>query len=136
MGCKSFTAHLGSLLETTLPCENISSLNQKEVCMFTRLLFLNIQPGGADELKRLYTEEIIPSINGATGYMNCMLLEPVDHTDSYIALTVWEKQSNAIAYESSALYIKHRAKILALTTNTPVLKTYTFEPAEEECPVF
>lgn len=104
--------------------------------MFVRQLYISVSPEQVHDLKRLYHEEIIPAVKYLKGYVECDLLEPVNAGDEFIGLSIWKRQSDALAYESSELYSKLRNEVVRLAKKVPVLKTYTFEPVGKESLVY
>ena len=104
--------------------------------MFVRLLYINVAPEHATDLKQLYHDEIIPAVRYLKGYMDCRLLEPVNKGDDFVALTIWKRQSDALVYESSELYEFQRNLVVSYATRVPVLKTYSAEPAARESLVY
>lgn len=104
--------------------------------MYIRLLFLNFLPEHTGQVRKLYNEEIIPSMKGVKGLVTARLLEPTSKRDNHIALSEWESLSDAQAYERSALHKEQHRKILAFTTKKPLLKTYTSVYVTRETPLW
>lgn len=104
--------------------------------MFVRLLYINVAPEHVNDLKQLYYEEVMPAVRYLKGYVDCRLLEPVNKSDDFVALSIWKRQSDALAYESSPLYEEQRNLVVSYATKVPVLKTYTAEPAGQESLVY
>ncbi|MBD0289333.1 MAG: antibiotic biosynthesis monooxygenase [Flavisolibacter sp.] len=92
--------------------------------MFVRLTFLSTLPENKDELKRIFTEEVVPIVRQQKGNLNVMLLEPTNMAENYISLTEWENKSDGDAYEASGTYRKLVDKIKNLVARQPELKTY------------
>ena len=95
--------------------------------MHVRLTFLSILPENKDELKRIYTEEVVPIVRQQKGNLNVMLLEPTNTAENYISLTEWESKSDGDAYEASGTYRKLVDKVKDLVNRQPELKTYNAE---------
>jgi len=93
--------------------------------MIARLTFFNVQPGQAEELKKMYHEEIAPVIRKQKGNVGARLLEPADQREEHISLTEWSSKADADAYESSGMYKKLVDKVKSKFKGTPVLKTYS-----------
>lgn len=104
--------------------------------MFVRLLYINVAPGHEADLKQLYHDEIIPAVKYYKGYIDCRLLEPVNKGDDFVALSIWKRQSDALAYESSELYEAQRNLVVSYAARVPVLKTYSAAPAALESLVY
>jgi heme-degrading monooxygenase HmoA len=93
--------------------------------MIARLTFFGVRPKDAEELKRIYNEEVVPVIKKQKGNMGAWLLEPTDTKDDYISLTEWISKQDADAYESSGAYKELVSKVQNRFKSGPVLKTYT-----------
>lgn len=99
--------------------------------MFIRIQFLTVLPDHMDALKKLYNDEIIPSLRDLKGYENARLLEPLDTGESFMVLMEWESQTDAEAYESSGLYKEQHNKVISFTTSEPTLKKYKYATLEK-----
>ncbi len=101
--------------------------------MYVRLTYLNFLPGKADEAKRIYNNELVPVVKQQKGNLDCRLLEPVDKTDDYISMTVWENKEDADTYHSSGVYKQLVDRVREFYAKDPVLKVYSaqsiLEPA-------
>src|SRR6266404_8308322 len=93
--------------------------------MYVRLTYLNFLPGKADEAKRIYNNELVPVVKQQKGNLDCRLLEPVDKTDDYISMTVWENKEDADTYHSSGVYKQLVDRVREFYAKDPVLKVYS-----------
>jgi quinol monooxygenase YgiN len=102
-------------------------LKKKEVFMIARLTFIGIHQEDAEELKKIYNEEVLPVIRNQKGNLGAWLLEPADEKDDFISLTEWVSQNNADAYESGGTYktLVEKVKGKLRMKSDPVLKIYS-----------
>ena len=91
--------------------------------MVARLTHFNVSADQAEEVKKIYNQEVVPELKKQKGHVNVMLLEPVDSSE-FISLTTWENKADAEVYESSGKYKELVGKIKGLI-GKPVLKIYT-----------
>ena|ERR1044071_3893029 len=99
--------------------------------MIVRLTYLNFLPEKAEEAKRTYNDEIVAIVKRQKGNLDCRLLEPVDKSDDYISMTVWETKEDADAYHNSGVYKELVEKVRTDYSKDPVLKVYTAENVME-----
>ena len=59
------------------------------------------------------------------------MLEPVDKSDDYISMTVWDTKEDADAYHSTGIYKKMVDRIKDLFSKEGVLKVYSSESIME-----
>jgi len=99
--------------------------------MYVRLTYLNFLPGRADEAKTIYKNELVPVVKKQKGNQDCRMLEPVDKTDDYISMTVWDSKEDADAYQASGVYRQLVDRVRHLYSKEPVLKVYFAESVLE-----
>lgn len=99
--------------------------------MIVRLTFVNFLIGRLEEAKAIYHDEIMPLVKKQKGNLDCRLLEPVDESEDYISMTVWETRADAEAYHSSPVYREMIDKLQVLYSRNPELKVYTTEKLME-----
>lgn len=99
--------------------------------MLVRLTFVNFLIGRLEEAKKIYHDEIVPLVKQQKGNLDCRLLEPVDSSDDYISMTVWESKEDADAYHSSGIYREMVDMIQPLYSKNPELKVYSTEKLME-----
>jgi len=92
--------------------------------MFARLTLIKIAAENAENLKRVYNDEIVPAVRSQKGNIGCWLLEPTNNADEYVSLTEWMSSTEANAYEASGMYRTLVEKIKDYYISKPVLKTY------------
>lgn len=72
--------------------------------MFVRVLSLVIQDDKLDEFKKLYSENIIPSLKLTDGCRYIYLTESVNEKNEFISVTIWDKKEYADNYEASGKF--------------------------------
>ena len=92
--------------------------------MFALLTFLSIDPDKIAEVKKIFTEQIVPVVKSQKGNIGIWLLEPVNSGDEYVSLTEWTSKADAEAYEAGGTYKTLVDKVKDAYTKKPVLKTY------------
>lgn len=99
--------------------------------MYVRLTYVAFLPDKAEEAKKIYNAEIIPIVKKQKGNLDCRMLEPIDRTDDYISMTVWDNKEDADAYHVSGTYKQLVNKIQPFYSKNPVLKVYATEKVME-----
>lgn len=99
--------------------------------MVVRLTYFNFSPGKIEELKKFYNDVAIPTVKKQKGNLDCRLLEPINKTDEYISMTVWDNQEDADAYQSTGVYKKIIEQVRKFFTKEPVLKVFHAEGVME-----
>jgi heme-degrading monooxygenase HmoA len=99
--------------------------------MYVRLTYLGFLPGKAEEAKKIYNNELVPVVKQQKGNLDCRMLEPVDKTDDFISMTVWENKEDADNYQSSGVYRKLVDRVKEFYAKDPVLKVYSAENVME-----
>jgi heme-degrading monooxygenase HmoA len=99
--------------------------------MYVRLTYVAFLPDKVEEAKKIYNTEIVPVVKKQKGNLDCRMLEPIDRTDDYISMTVWDNKEDAGAYHVSGTYKQLVNKIQSLYSKNPVLKVYFTEKVME-----
>jgi heme-degrading monooxygenase HmoA len=95
--------------------------------MIVRLTYLSFLPQNLAQAKKIYFDEVVPTVKKQKGNIDCRLLEPIEKTDDYISMTTWETKADADAYNSSGVYRQLVEKVRKDFAKDPVLKVYTTE---------
>lgn len=95
--------------------------------MFVRLTFCKFLPEKINEARKIFNEEIIPTVRKQKGLLNIRFLEPTEKMGDYISITEWATKAEAEMYDSSGVYKKLVSKLEPFFTKQPELKTYTVE---------
>lgn len=71
---------------------------------YLRIVSVKLKPGKLDEYKRLYESEIIPALHVTNGCRHAYLTTPNSQGSEAISITIWERKTDAEAYERSGLF--------------------------------
>jgi quinol monooxygenase YgiN len=77
-----------------------------------------------DEARRIYNEEIVPTVKAQKGNIDVFLLESQDREGMVISFTSWESQEDADSYEASGTYVEMVNKVKHTFAGTPTLWSY------------
>jgi heme-degrading monooxygenase HmoA len=79
--------------------------------MFIRIVSLKVQEDKLDEFKKIYSNEIIPSLHSVKGCRHAFLTESVNELNEFISVTIWDKIESTDEYERSGKFEDHVNKI-------------------------
>jgi quinol monooxygenase YgiN len=91
---------------------------------FVRIGQFRALPEKTEELKQVYETEAIPAIRSAAGNVSAVLLQQHKAAESFLAITVWKTEQDAIAYDQSGQAAKMVDKIKFAFAGPPTLTTY------------
>jgi len=101
--------------------------------MVVRLTFCKFLPDKINEARKIYNEQIVPTVKKQKGNVRVFLLEPIDKADDFISVTEWKSKEEADAYQSSGLYKTLVNKLEKVFMKQPIIKVYneveTFTPS-------
>ena len=92
--------------------------------MWIRLIQVNTRLDKIDEARRIYNEEIVPTVKAQKGNIDIFLMESMDKEGELISFTSWESQEDGDTYEASGTYVKMVNKIKHTFAATPTLWSY------------
>lgn len=92
--------------------------------MWVRLTFIKIQPDKVDEVRKIYYNEIVPTVKAQKGNVDIYLMEPVGEDEEFISLTSWDSKENGDSYETSGTYPEMVNKVKHGFAESPTLKSY------------
>lgn len=92
--------------------------------MWVRLTFAKIKPDSVDELRRIYSGEIIPVVKAEKGFLDAMLFEPENEEDDFISCGLGDCEENGKSYEASGTYKEMVGKVAHTFAGPPTLKSY------------
>ena len=92
--------------------------------MWIRLIEVKIKHDKLDEARKIYNEEIVPTVKEQKGNIDMFLMESNDRECVVISFTSWETQENGEAYEKSGTYVKMVNKVKHTFAGAPTLWSY------------
>ena len=92
--------------------------------MWIRLIEVKIKHDKLDEARKIYNEEIAPTVKTQKGNIDMFLMESNDKEGVVISFTSWETQENGEAYEKSGTYVKMVNKVKHTFAGMPTLWSY------------
>ena len=92
--------------------------------MWIRLIEVKIQPDKQDEIRKIYNEEIVPTMKAQKGNVDVFLMESMDREGQVISFTSWESQEDGDAYEASGTYVEMVNKVKHTFAGMPTLWSY------------
>ena len=90
---------------------------------FVRIGQFKALPDKTEELKLVYAAEAIPAIRSAAGNVSAVLLQQHEAAESFLAITVWKTEADAIAYDQSGQAATMVDKIRFSFAGPPTLTT-------------
>lgn len=92
--------------------------------MFVRHGAFEVVSGKLDALREIYNRDCVPIVRAAPGNVDVYLLEPADGTGAIIAVTLWQSEEHARAYDASGTAQEVVAKVKAFFAGPPTLRSY------------
>lgn len=92
--------------------------------MFVRMGSFRIAAGKLEELRRIYLGECAPLVKAQAGNLDCCLLESATDADSVAAWTVWQSETDPLAYEASGTAQLVVGKVRHLFAGPPALASF------------
>lgn len=92
--------------------------------MFFRFGSFDVKAGQAQALRAAYYEHAAPKVRACAGNRGCGLLEPINETDPFVVVTIWESRAHAEAYESSGSAAEVVALVKEFFAGPPKLSSY------------
>ena len=92
--------------------------------MWVRLTFAKIQPDKMDEFRKIYYEELVPTVKAQKGNVDIFFLEPVDEEEEGISLSSWDSKEDGDKYEASGTYGEMVNRVRHTFASPPTLKSY------------
>lgn len=92
--------------------------------MWVRLTFGKIQLDKMDEFRKIYNEEVVPTVKAQKGNTDVFFMESVEEEGEGISFTSWDSKENGDAYESSGTYKEMVGKVAHTFAEPPTMKSY------------
>ena len=92
--------------------------------MWIRLIQVKTQLDKMDEARKIYQEEIAPTVKSQKGNIDIFLMESMDNEGEVISFTSWASQKDGDAYEASGTYVEMVNKIKHTFAGIPTLWSY------------
>ena len=92
--------------------------------MWVRLTFAKIQPDKMDEFRKIYNEELVPTIKAQKGNVDVFFMESVDEEGEGFSFTSWDSKEDGDRYEASGTYGEMVNKVRHTFAGPPTLKSY------------
>ena len=83
-----------------------------------------VKPGQAGHLRTTYNEKAVPKVRAQPANVACLLLEPGDEREPFLALTIWRDRAAAEAYEASGTAMDVVSLVRELFAGPPTLRSY------------
>ena len=85
--------------------------HEKASMMYLRILSIKVKPGKMEEFRKLYIEEIIPTLHDVKGCRYAFLTENSEEENEAISVTIWNSKRDADEYESNMIFDTLRMKV-------------------------
>ena len=72
--------------------------------MYLRIVSAKVRPEKMEELRRIYSDEIIPALQATRGCRYAYLTQGIEETNEAISVTIWNSKEDADAYEKSGVF--------------------------------
>ena len=92
--------------------------------MWIRLIEVKIQPDKLDEARKIYNEEIVPTVKTQKGNVDMFLMESMDREGEMVSFTSWDSKEDGDAYEASGTYVEMVNKVKHTFAGMPTLWSY------------
>ena len=92
--------------------------------MRVRTIEVKIQSDKLDEARKIYNDQIVPTVKAQKGNVDVFLMESMDREGMVISFTSWESQDDADAYEGSGIYVDMVNTVKHTFAGTPTLWSY------------
>ncbi len=104
--------------------QGVGTMSERAGANWVRLTYFKLQSEKLDEMKKIYHQEIVPTVREQWGNVDIFLLEPVEKEDDFISCTMWESQADGDIYEASGVYGEAVEKIEHTFAGSATLKSY------------
>ncbi len=91
--------------------------------MHAGMTTFQVQPGKMGEAVRTYLGSVVPAMRKQQGFRGVLVLTDPETEDGH-AITLWETEADAVAFESSGTYREQVAKLGGLLAEPPARSVY------------
>ena len=92
--------------------------------MFLRFTYLYVTPQNAEEVARIYLNEIAPEIRKQKGSKEVLLLQSTDHHDELITSTLWESEEDIKNFEAGSDHPNVMGRVKEIVSKPPTQKYF------------
>ena len=92
--------------------------------MWVKQIMVNIDSEKLDEFRKIYNEQIVPTVKAQKGNVDIFLMESQDNEGEVISFTSWEHKEDGDAYEANGTYVEMFNKVKHTFSGTPTLWSY------------
>jgi heme-degrading monooxygenase HmoA len=78
--------------------------HEKTSLMYLRILSIKVKPGKMEEFRKIYIEEILPTLYDVKGCRYAFLTENIEEEHEAISVTIWDSKEDADEYESNMIF--------------------------------
>ncbi|MFC1824304.1 antibiotic biosynthesis monooxygenase family protein [Thermodesulfobacteriota bacterium] len=92
--------------------------------MYVRIVFLTIKEGKMDELRDVYSKEVIPTVHTHKGNRFVHLLECRENINEALSITAWDTEGDLEQYLGHKDFERLDPKFSPFYDKEPVIKSY------------
>jgi len=86
--------------------------DEADAAIFLRVVSIQVDPDRLQDFVRLYHDEVLPVLRAVPGCRGALLAEGVEHRASFLSITLWDREEDAVRYEISGEFerLTHRLR--------------------------
>jgi heme-degrading monooxygenase HmoA len=98
-------------------------VGRRQTTVYASVAVFRVRPGKTEEAVRIYLSSVLPAIRKQQGFQGVLALTNHEIDEGY-AITLWDTEDDAEAYESSGTYREQIAKFGSTLAEPPTRKIY------------